>query len=133
MITYTTEEIAAERLDDMSRLPEKFEMDLELIQKLYLDPYCYHACTSIAQMLMDNTSIYLLERPAVIFDPEAYEHAHAAHTALFNLHQRIALLSVSGLVEELVENTSSVPVPPSVSVKNECGDDCCHPNHNHEK
>jgi hypothetical protein len=91
-IDYTNEEIEAERLEALDKMPADYEQTLDELKSRYQHEIAYSEILHAAYMVTDITEGHLVDHPSVILDPEAYRFARRAHEALFDLYQRLGVL-----------------------------------------
>jgi hypothetical protein len=91
-IYYTEEEIEETRVEEIPRKVDKMDATLGEIRNQYLNEIGYQESLHTSHIIREMVESYLLEHPTIIFDQLAYQHAFNAHTALFNLYQRIGYL-----------------------------------------
>ena len=92
MIDYNEDDIREDREHELTQLPEKYGLSIEELRERYQHPIAYSEVMHPAFMLTETVEHYFANSPSVLFDEEAYRHAHNAGTALFNLYQRLGQL-----------------------------------------
>jgi hypothetical protein len=92
MIEFSEEEIKEDRQRSLDQLEKQFDSTIAELRERYEHPIAYSEVMHPAFILMETVDSYLSESPSILFDEEAYRHAHNASTALFNLYQRLGSL-----------------------------------------
>lgn len=97
MTSYTLEEIEAERQEALKDMIPRNGPSLPDISARYLNEVGYREAFHSSWIFYENVQQYLQKHPCVILDHEAWNLAHKAATALFNLYQCLGSLEYQSL------------------------------------
>jgi len=94
-VSFTPEETEEFRLERLKEAADDREMTPEELAKAFAPgSFGCHEAMEGASIFMDSVDRHLCEHPAILANPDWYQLASEAQTALFNLYQAIGAVHV---------------------------------------
>ena len=112
-LTFSPEEIEASRQETLCRLFEEpiqsGVLDEDHISPEEFEPgtFGYHEAVHTTYVTMNLIDNEILDHPAIALNAEAYQLAHAAHTAIFNLYQHLGLRAIEAVTGQTISHSPS--------------------------